>query len=76
MSEARLLSLVQRYPHPTALARHARDGSVFAALCRLEARGLVRRRRTQYRLTRRGRHELALTRALARLVVQTQRALR
>ena len=76
MSEARLLSLVLRYPHRTALARHARDGAVFAALDRLEARGLVGRGRAQYRLTRHGREELALTRALARLVVQTQRTRR
>jgi DNA-binding PadR family transcriptional regulator len=75
MSEARLLSLVLRYPHPTALARHVRDGSLFAALRRMEARGLVRRHRAQYRLTRRGRDELAMTRALARLVARTQRAL-
>jgi Mn-dependent DtxR family transcriptional regulator len=70
MSEARLLSLVLRYPHEKALARHARDGSVFAALRRLEARGLVRRQRSDYRLTRRGRDELAFTRALARLVAR------
>jgi len=35
MSEARLLLLVMRYPHPSALARHARDGSVFAGVRRL-----------------------------------------
>jgi len=70
MSEARLLSLVLRYPHRTALARHARDGAVFAALRRLELSGLVRRQRAEYRLTRRGRDELALTRALARLTAR------
>jgi DNA-binding PadR family transcriptional regulator len=68
MSEARLLFLVARYPHRAALARHVRDGSVFAALRRLEARGLVMRRRELYRLTRRGGEELALTSALMRLV--------
>jgi DNA-binding PadR family transcriptional regulator len=68
MSEGALLSLVARYPHPIALARHARDGTMFVALRRLEARELVTRRRGLYRLTRRGRHELALARALARLV--------
>lgn len=68
MSEARLLSLVERYPHPTALARRARDGSLFAGLRRLEANGLLTRRRGQYRLTRSGRNELALLRALARLL--------
>jgi len=67
MSEARLLWFVLRYPHPTALARHVRDGRMFAALRRLEAHGLVVRRRGLYRLTRRGREELSMTRALARL---------
>jgi hypothetical protein len=68
MSEARLLRLVMRYPHPSALARHAPDGSLFAGLRHLEARGLVTSRRGLYRLTRRGSHELALTIALSRLV--------
>jgi DNA-binding PadR family transcriptional regulator len=67
MSEARLLSLVERYPQPTALARRARDGSLFVGLRRLEARGFLTRRRGLYRLTPRGRDELALLRALARL---------
>ena len=67
MSEARLLSLVERYPHPTALARRLRDGSAFAGLRRLEAHGLLTRRRGLYLLTRSGRSELALLRALARL---------
>jgi len=71
MSEARLLSVVHRYPHPTALARHVRDGRVFGALRRLEERGLVTRRRGQYRLTRRGRDELAMSRALTRLLART-----
>jgi DNA-binding PadR family transcriptional regulator len=67
MGEALLLTLVARYPHPTALARHVRDGSIFPALRRLEARGLVRRRRGLYRLTRCGRDELSFAWALARL---------
>jgi DNA-binding PadR family transcriptional regulator len=71
MAEGRLLSLVLRYPHPTALARHARDGSVFPALRRLEACGLVFRKRGQYRLTRRGRDELAAVRALALLLARS-----
>jgi len=71
MSEARLLSLVLSYPHPTALARHVREGSVFGALRRLEARGLVARQPDRYRLTSCGRDELAMTRALARLVART-----
>jgi DNA-binding PadR family transcriptional regulator len=70
MYEAQLLSLVMRHPHPAALARHVRDGRIFAALRRLEARGLVVRRRGLYRLTRRGRHELSMERAVARLVAQ------
>jgi DNA-binding PadR family transcriptional regulator len=68
MSEARLLWLVARYPHRAALARRVRDGSVFDGLRRLEARGCLRRQRDQYRLTRAGRDELALTLALLRLV--------
>src|SRR5712672_653502 len=70
MSETRLLSLVLRYPHRTALARRA-TGSVFGALQCLEIRGLVRQQGDQYRLTRQGQSELAMTRALARLVART-----
>lgn len=73
MSEARLLWLVRRYPHPTALARHVRDARVFPAFRRLEARGLVTLRRGQYRLTKRGRDELAVTHALALLLARTAR---
>ena len=72
MSEAWVLSLVERYPHPTALARHAPDGRVFATLCGLEARGFLRRGRDRYRLTRRGREELAMTRALVRLTLRVR----
>jgi DNA-binding PadR family transcriptional regulator len=71
MAEARLLSLVLRYPHPTALARRVGNGGVVAILRRLEGRGLVTRRRGLYRLTRRGRAELELTQALSRLLVRT-----
>ncbi|HET7854838.1 MAG TPA: hypothetical protein VFL41_00115 [Gaiellaceae bacterium] len=67
-----MLSFVQRYPHPTALARRLPDRRAFAALRRLECRGLVTRRRGQYRLTRRGRTELELTRAVTRLLVRTR----
>jgi predicted transcriptional regulator len=69
MSEAWPLSLIKRYPHPAALARHARDGSVFPAIRRLEARGLLRRKPDRYLLTQRGRAELAMTHALIRLVI-------
>jgi predicted transcriptional regulator len=71
MSEARLLSLVRTYPHPTALARHVEDRSIFAALRRLEDSGLVRRQRSQYRLTRLGERELVMTSALVRLLART-----
>ena len=72
MSEARLLSLVERYPHPRALVLRARDGALFAGLRRLEERGLVVRRRGLYRLTCRGRSELSLTRTVARLLARTR----
>jgi len=68
MSEARLLSLVMRYPHPAALGRQARDIKVFGALRELEGRGLVTRRRGVYRLTRRGERELGFARAIAQLL--------
>jgi Mn-dependent DtxR family transcriptional regulator len=74
MSEARVLSLVLRYPHPTALARRVRDARVFAVLRRLEACGLVTLRRGEYSLTRRGRDELAMTHSLARLLARTHSA--
>jgi hypothetical protein len=70
MSEARLLALVSWYPHPTALARHVHGGAAFAALRSFERRRLVRRCRGDYRLTRRGRDELAMNRAVARLIAQ------
>ena len=70
MSEARLLSLVAAYPHRVALARRARDGSVFAGLGRLERLGLVARRRELYRLTKRGADELRMTRALAQTIAR------
>ncbi|HET7857020.1 MAG TPA: hypothetical protein VFL41_11245 [Gaiellaceae bacterium] len=70
MSEARVLWFVDRYPHPSALARRVRRAGLFAGLRRLEARGLVIRRRGTYRLTRRGRDELALTLALTRLLTR------
>jgi hypothetical protein len=70
MSDARLLSIVARYPHPTALARHLRDGRLFGALRRLEGRGLLTKRRGTYRLTRRGRDELDMTEMLTRLIAR------
>jgi hypothetical protein len=67
MSEIRVLFLVAQYPHPVALARRARDNSLFPALRHLEARGFLWRQQGQYRLTERGRTELALTHALTYL---------
>jgi DNA-binding PadR family transcriptional regulator len=72
MSEARLLSLVARYPHRSALAKHVRDGAVFTALRRLEARGLIWRQRDLYRLTRKGRGELEMTHLIARLILRSR----
>lgn len=68
MSEAWLLSLVSRYPHPKALARKAQNATVFPGLRSLERRGFVKRYRDHYRLTRRGRDELAMACAITRLV--------
>ena len=64
--------MIERYPHPSALFRQARGGSIFAALQRLETTGLVRRREDRYRLTRQGRNELAINRALLRLITRAQ----
>jgi DNA-binding PadR family transcriptional regulator len=76
MSEVRLLALVSRYPHPTALARNVQDGTLFPVLRSLECRGLVSRHRGHYRLTRRGLDELAMARAIARLVTRAAFAAR
>jgi Mn-dependent DtxR family transcriptional regulator len=72
MSEGRLLALVARYPDQRALLRRVRDGSVFAGLDRLERRGLVRRQRERYRLTRSGRDAVVMTRAVTALVARTR----
>jgi hypothetical protein len=68
MAVEELLWLVARYPHHTALARRARDSSVFAGLRHLEVEGLVYRRRGAYRLTAAGCDELFAVGALARLL--------
>ena len=67
-----MLWFVNRYPHPSALARRA-GGGLFGALGRLEARGLVTRRHGAYRITRRGRDELAMSAAVTRLLVRSSR---
>jgi len=74
MSETRLLALVLRYPHPGALGRHIHDGGGFVVLRRLQRRGLVVRRGGLYRLTRRGRDELWMAHAVARLVATAHAA--
>jgi DNA-binding PadR family transcriptional regulator len=68
MSEGRLFVLVDRYPQPVALARRV-GATLFPALRRLEADGLVTTRHGLYRVTLRGHRELALQRALVRAVV-------
>jgi hypothetical protein len=55
-------------PPTEALARSAQNGAVIAGLRSLERRGLVKRYRDHYRLTRRGRNELAMALAISRLV--------
>ena len=69
MAEAALLRLLARYPHPTALARMV-GPPLFPLVARLERAGLVTRRRGLYRLTARGRSELALDRALRRSIAR------
>ncbi|HEU0337160.1 MAG TPA: hypothetical protein VFR43_11430 [Gaiellaceae bacterium] len=76
MSEAHVLALVARYPHPSALARRAGDEALFEGLRRLQADGLVRRRGGLYRLTTAGAREHALSRAVGRLVARTPSAVR
>jgi hypothetical protein len=73
MSEIRLLFLVHRYQRPAALVRHVGCDSVFESLHGLEARGLVRRQRGQYRLTRRGRSELRVAWSFGRLLAGVSR---
>jgi DNA-binding PadR family transcriptional regulator len=69
MAESALLRLLSRYPHPTALARIV-GPPLYPLVARLESAGLVTRRRGLYRLTVRGRRELALDRALQRSVAR------
>ena len=73
MSEAWLLSMLFRYPHTKALARKAQNGAVVWGLRSLERRGFVKRYRDHYRLTRRGRDELAMALAISRLVWRADR---
>jgi hypothetical protein len=70
MPEDVLLRLIRRYPHPAALARNAAGTPLFPVLRRLERAGLVTRRDGLYRLTARGRSELALDLELGRCVAR------
>jgi hypothetical protein len=70
MAEDVLLRLLWRYPHPTALARAAAGTPLFPSLRRLERAGLVTRRSGLYRLTARGKRELALDLELGRCVAR------
>jgi hypothetical protein len=64
MSEAALLSLLLRYPHPKAVLRRVGGATLSLGLPRLEHAGLVTRRRGLYVVTRRGRRALELDEAL------------
>jgi hypothetical protein len=73
MSEAALLSLLLRYPHPKAVLRRVGGATLARGLPRLESAGLVTRRRGLFVVTRRGRSALQLDEALRACV---SRALR
>jgi hypothetical protein len=64
MSEEALLSLVERYPHPVAIARRVGGSTFSTGLRRLEDRGLVSLRGGAYRVTGRGRDALQMNRIL------------
>ena len=53
MSEAALLSLLLRYPHPKAVLRRVGGATLSLGLPRLERAGLVTRRRGLFVVTRR-----------------------
>lgn len=73
MSEATLLRLVRRCPHPAALARQSGKPAPFPGLRRLEQAGLLIRRGRLYRITRKGQHELELQQALVRALLPALR---
>jgi DNA-binding PadR family transcriptional regulator len=64
MSEAMLLSLLLRYPHPVAIARRVSGATLHLGLKQLESEGLVRRRGGVYRVTDCGRRALEFNRDL------------
>ncbi len=73
MSEATLLSLILRYPHPVAIARRVSAMSLRPGLERLEERGFLTRRDGLYRVTDRGRRALAFRRSLQAALERAQR---
>jgi hypothetical protein len=64
MTEAALLSLLLRHPHPAAIARRVNASTLHEGLSRLEHAGLLSRGRAAYRVTARGRAALELHQAL------------
>ncbi len=64
MSEAALLSLISRYPHPVAIARRVSAPGLQVGVRRLEERGFLNRRDGLYRVTDRGRTALAFRQSL------------
>jgi hypothetical protein len=58
MSEAALLRLILRYPHPVAIARRVGGTTMHIGVRRLQELGLVTERGGLYRVTRRGRDAL------------------
>ena len=64
MSEAALLSLILRYPHPVAIARRVGGATMCIGVKRLETHGFVARRGGLYRVTGSGRDALRFQRLL------------
>jgi hypothetical protein len=64
MTEATLLSLLLRHPHPAAIARRVNASILHEGIARLEGAGLLTRGRAAYRVTARGRSALDLHQAL------------
>jgi hypothetical protein len=64
MTEAALLSLLLRHPHPAAIARRVNATTLHEGISRLERAGLLTRGRAAYRVTARGRSALELHQAL------------
>lgn len=71
MSEAALLSLIARYPHPVAVARRVGAPGLQIGLRRLEEHGFLTRRDGLYRVTDRGRNALSFRRSLLAALERT-----